>query len=267
MTNNELQLLELLLRKFRDDKSLDQAKREKIESILFDVEFEFECESRNIVTIKKDETKSNWLPGVLSEQLLTEFFKKNKYILPTAYGSLTAEFDIAKLFWDRAWAMSRRALANQDKDPGIREHAITKEFLIEIFETTCERSRVTLDEGLKNEKGEFLNVVFQILKELEFRKRNFDALLIHSDGGVQDFLALYKLGDYYVIIQQFCNGSDNWPFNDLESFCAWLNNHEQKILSLTSKVKAPGIFDLIDDAEPYNVKPPAALDADSPDAT
>ncbi|WP_160165065.1 hypothetical protein [Chrysiogenes arsenatis] len=49
MIDQELQLLELLLRKFRDD-SVDREEHDKRESLRFDVEFE--CEARGIALME-----------------------------------------------------------------------------------------------------------------------------------------------------------------------------------------------------------------------
>ncbi len=46
MTDQELQTLEMLLRKFRDNESVDREEWDKRESLRFDVEFE--CEARGI---------------------------------------------------------------------------------------------------------------------------------------------------------------------------------------------------------------------------
>jgi hypothetical protein len=46
MTDHEMQQLELLLRKFRDDESVDREEWDKRDSLRFDVEFE--CEARGI---------------------------------------------------------------------------------------------------------------------------------------------------------------------------------------------------------------------------
>ena len=49
MTNQELQTLEMLLRKFCDDESVDRAEWDKRESLRFDVHFE--CEARGIAVL------------------------------------------------------------------------------------------------------------------------------------------------------------------------------------------------------------------------
>lgn len=46
MTDQEFQTLEMLLRKFRDDESVDREEWDKRESLRFDVAFE--CEARGI---------------------------------------------------------------------------------------------------------------------------------------------------------------------------------------------------------------------------
>ena len=50
MEDQELQTLEMLLRKFRDKESVDQEEWDKRESLRFDVEFE--CEARMIPVLQ-----------------------------------------------------------------------------------------------------------------------------------------------------------------------------------------------------------------------
>lgn len=55
MTDQEFQKLEMLLRKFRDDESVDREEWDKRESLRFDVEFE--CEARGISLLPNDQAQ------------------------------------------------------------------------------------------------------------------------------------------------------------------------------------------------------------------
>lgn len=97
------------------------------------------------------------------------------------------------------------------------------------YKGTCEESRVTLDGGLDDEKGEKLNVVYSLLSRLPDHGSNFNALLMSSDGGVQDFFVVYVFGNYYVLVERFFRSRIDWAFNDVRGLADWLNNQERKI--------------------------------------
>ena len=58
----------------------------------------------------------DWLPSALSDKLFEEAWRAKKWSLANA--TPTADYENAKLFWDRAWQMSRVALTkNPTVDP------------------------------------------------------------------------------------------------------------------------------------------------------
>lgn len=98
--------------------------------------------------------------------------------------------------------------------------------IADAFSTTVVSSRVSLDGAFKNENGEKANTVHSILKELP-PHLNLDAILLHSDGGVNDFYIIFSIGDYPVILGRFQWDSE-WPFNSPDEFAQWLNNQVKK---------------------------------------
>jgi len=59
----------------------------------------------------------DWLPSALSDKLFEEAWRAKKWSLANA--TPTADYENAKLFWDRAWQMSRVALT---KNRALHRH-------------------------------------------------------------------------------------------------------------------------------------------------
>jgi hypothetical protein len=103
---------------------------------------------------------------------------------------------------------------------------------IEIaFQNTCVASRVALEGGLNDEKGERCNVVFSVLEALPGLGSKFSSRLISADGGVKSFLVTYQFGEYLLLVCQFEYFQDDWPFTNPSELCDWLNSQEKKILA------------------------------------
>lgn len=72
---------------------------------------------------------------------------------------------------------------------------------------------------------DWLNASFYTLEHLD---SNFKTTLVHSDGGIKDYLLIYSVGELDVLAVH-CFGYEP-PFDDMESFVDWLNKLEQEIL-------------------------------------
>lgn len=105
---------------------------------------------------------------------------------------------------------------------------ITEDKLYAAFSSTCEFTRVTLDEGLRDEKGEGLNTLYAVIERLG-DETPFSAVLLHSDGGVQEFMITYKFGDFSILVARVSRGSDQPPFEKAQRLAKWLNMIEAKI--------------------------------------
>ena len=95
------------------------------------------------------------------------------------------------------------------------------------FSRTTESSRVLLVNAFINECGEKANTVYSVLQELPLHL-GFDSVLLHSDGGVKDFLIIIRLGEYQVILEQFQWNSE-MPFDTPGEFVEWLNIQRKKV--------------------------------------
>lgn len=76
---------------------------------------------------------------------------------------------------------------------------ITVEKIKGAFANTSVRTRVTLEEGLQDHKGEKLNTILEIVDLLN----KFSTFILSADGGVRDFLIFYNFNDSLVFIDRF----------------------------------------------------------------
>ena len=108
---------------------------------------------------------------------------------------------------------------------------ITAELLSAIYAKSTAVTRVTFEEGLRDEKGERLNVLYEIISVLSYNGSAFSADFVRSDGGIKEFCVTYQMGDYTIIVSRFVLFGDNPDFDTIQAFADWLNTEEQKVIA------------------------------------
>lgn len=84
------------------------------------------------------------------------------------------------------------------------------------------------------------NLVYYLIEAMAYNPINspFRVICIHSDGGIRDYMILYKWNDYNILIsREFYLERNNIKFKSVQDFCDWLNMHQEKITSNTKQNK------------------------------
>jgi len=102
-----------------------------------------------------------------------------------------------------------------------------------------------IDMDLVFEKGSQSNgywcdvyhLVYYLIEAMSFDNNfPFHVNCIHSDGGIRDFMILYRWNNYNIVIsREFHVVLNNMNFKSIQEFCDWLNNHDEIITSNTKK--------------------------------
>jgi hypothetical protein len=74
------------------------------------------------------------------------------------------------------------------------------------------------------------NAVYYILEAMSSSSK-FSVNCLFSDGGVKDYMVMYKWNDYYVIISREFYMGQHTNFKTVQDLCVWLNNHENNIIT------------------------------------
>lgn len=99
------------------------------------------------------------------------------------------------------------------------------------YQSTCQSSNgYSLEDCLKNVRGEKTNTVCEILRYLRYENSPFDSRVLSSDAGVGRFIVTYKFGEFEIIVKEFMLFND-YPFDTVETLAKWLENQEKKILA------------------------------------
>ena len=105
------------------------------------------------------------------------------------------------------------------------------------FTNTCDHaSGYTLESSIRGDRGCWMDIVYSLTTNLSLNGFNFNVHLLHSDGGVRDFLLLYRIGNFDVIIQQF-KMFDDRPFHTVEGMVKWFNAKEESLMATCVLVK------------------------------
>ena len=88
----------------------------------------------------------------------------------------------------------------------------------------------SIEDCLKDVRGEKTNTICEILRYLRYEYSPFGSWVLSSDGGINRFSVLYKLGEFEVIVKEFSLFVE-WPFDTVETLAKWLDNQEKKILA------------------------------------
>lgn len=100
--------------------------------------------------------------------------------------------------------------------------------------THVSRNGVDIDKVFENgtqSSGGYWSDVYNLVYYLLESMSNdynfpFHVNCLFSDGGVKDFLILYKWSDYDIIIsREYFMGKNNMNFKSIQELCDWLNNH------------------------------------------
>ena len=98
------------------------------------------------------------------------------------------------------------------------------------FTGTCQcKNGYFLNDCLANVRGERANTVYSLLQLLSDAS-SFNAILVHSDGGVQEVFVVYQFGEFMIIVKALSHMYTlDWPFDSAETMCDWLNRMEKRI--------------------------------------
>lgn len=115
---------------------------------------------------------------------------------------------------------------------------ITPEIIRQAYSAThCFQNGNDLDETLKkghtnSENGYWLDrysAIYYIIENL--KDTPFEVWCLASDGGIRDYLILYKWGNYSIVISQesYMDENNSSKIESIHQLCDWLNEHIEAI--------------------------------------